>query len=81
MYFEQIRLTDMGCASYLIGSEKTRQAAVVDPGWNVDEYLKLAQAKGLKITHIFETHLHADHVSGNRRLAQLAGYGKFSPKG
>lgn len=73
MYFEQIRLTDMGCASYLIGSEKTRQAAVVDPGWNVDEYLKLAEAKGLKITHIFETHLHADHVSGNRRLAQLTG--------
>ncbi len=73
MYFEQIRLTDMGCASYLIGSEKTRQAAVVDPGWNVDEYLKIAQANGLKITHIFETHLHADHVSGNRRLAQLTG--------
>ncbi len=73
MYFEQIRLSDMGCASYLIGSEKTRQAAVVDPGWHVDEYLKLAHARGLKITHIFETHLHADHVSGNRRLAQLTG--------
>jgi glyoxylase-like metal-dependent hydrolase (beta-lactamase superfamily II)/rhodanese-related sulfurtransferase len=73
MYFKQIRLVDMGCASYLIGSEQNREAVVIDPGWNVEEYLKEAEANGLKITRIFETHLHADHVSGNRRLAQLTG--------
>ncbi len=73
MYFKQIRLTDMGCASYLIGSEQSGEAAVVDPSWDIEVYLKEAEAKGLKITRIFETHLHADHVSGNRRLAQLTG--------
>lgn len=73
MYFKQMRLADMGCASYLIGSEQTKEAAVIDPSWNVEEYLKEAEAQGLNITQIFETHLHADHVSGNRRLAQLTG--------
>ncbi|MBN9391462.1 MAG: MBL fold metallo-hydrolase [Chloroflexi bacterium] len=73
MFFKQIRLAAMGCASYLVGSEQTHQAAVIDPSWNVEEYIKEAEANALKITHIFETHLHADHVSGNRRLAALTG--------
>ena len=73
MFFKQIRLAAMGCASYLVGSEQTHQAAVIDPSWNVEEYIKEAEANALKITHIFETHLHADHASGNRRLAALTG--------
>lgn len=73
MFFKQIRLSDMGCASYLVGSEQTRQAAVIDPGWQIEEYIQEAEANNLKITSIFETHLHADHVSGNRRLAALTG--------
>lgn len=73
MYFKQFKLEGMGCASYLIGSKGTGEAAVVDPGWNVEDYLKEAQANNLRITHIFETHLHADHVSGNQRLARATG--------
>jgi glyoxylase-like metal-dependent hydrolase (beta-lactamase superfamily II)/rhodanese-related sulfurtransferase len=73
MYFKQLRLNDMGCASYLLGSARTKEAAVIDPGWNVEAYIKEATTQGFKITYIFETHLHADHVSGNRRLAQLTG--------
>jgi len=73
MYFKQFKLVGMGCASYLIGSEQTGEAAVIDPGWNVEVYVQEAQAQNLRITSIFETHLHADHVSGNRRLAASTG--------
>ncbi|HEX2910796.1 MAG TPA: MBL fold metallo-hydrolase, partial [Chloroflexia bacterium] len=73
MIFKQFRLADMGCASYLIGSEKSGQALVVDPGWEVEQYIKEAEKQNLRITHIFETHLHADHVSGNRRVAAQTG--------
>lgn len=71
MYFRQFRIADMGCASYLIGS--AGEAMVVDPQWRIEPYLRLAQKEGLKITAIVDTHLHADHVSGNRRLAAATG--------
>jgi glyoxylase-like metal-dependent hydrolase (beta-lactamase superfamily II) len=48
-------------------------AAVVDPDRDVQKYLDTAQSRGLKITHIIETHLHADHVSGNSDLAARTG--------
>ncbi len=73
MFFKQFKLDGMGCASYMIGSEKSGQVAVVDPAWEVEQYVAEAAAQNLKITHIFETHLRADHVSGNRRLASLTG--------
>jgi len=55
--------------SYLIGDDSTRTAAVIDPRPDVDVYLKKARELGLSITHIFETHIHADLVSGARELA------------
>jgi hydroxyacylglutathione hydrolase len=60
---------DLGCASYLIGDEVTGEAAVVDPAYDVDPYLAEADRAGLRITHVLETHTHADHVSGHGRLA------------
>lgn len=48
-------------------------AAVVDPRFEVDEYLDLARYMGVNIEHIFETHNHADHVSGHGRLAEATG--------
>jgi glyoxylase-like metal-dependent hydrolase (beta-lactamase superfamily II)/rhodanese-related sulfurtransferase len=71
MYFEQFYLTCLAHASYMIGSEG--EAAVVDPQRDVDIYLKAAEEQGLKIQHIFETHLHADFVSGHKELAARTG--------
>ncbi|MBV8891101.1 MAG: MBL fold metallo-hydrolase, partial [Acidobacteria bacterium] len=71
MHFEQFYLGCLAHASYLIGSGG--QAAVVDPQRDVDEYLKAAEQHGLKIRYIFETHLHADFVSGHKELALRTG--------
>src|SRR5207249_1102860 len=70
MIFQQIVNEESGCLSYLIGCGQAGRAIVVDPGRDrVHEYLRLARRRGLKITHVVETHTHADHISGNRDLA------------
>jgi hydroxyacylglutathione hydrolase len=71
MYFEQFYLGCLAHASYMLGSEG--EAAVVDPQRDVEIYLKAADQQGLKISHIFETHLHADFVSGHLELAKRTG--------
>lgn len=72
MYFRQLRLADIGCASYIVGGDGA--CAVIDPRWDVvPQYIGLAGRQGLKITHIIETHTHADHVSGASRLAERTG--------
>jgi hydroxyacylglutathione hydrolase len=74
MIFQQILNEEAGCLSYLIGCGQAGQAVVVDPARDrVDEYVSLARRKGLTITHIVETHIHADHVSGNQALAEKTG--------
>jgi glyoxylase-like metal-dependent hydrolase (beta-lactamase superfamily II)/rhodanese-related sulfurtransferase len=73
MIFKQIVHADLGCASYLIGDDKAGVAGVVDPRFEIDEYLELAAYLGVTITDIFETHNHADHVSGHGRLAAATG--------
>jgi hydroxyacylglutathione hydrolase len=71
MYFKQFYLGCLAHASYLIGSEG--EAAVVDPQRDVDQYIQEAEAQGLKIKYVIETHLHADFVSGHRELAARTG--------
>jgi len=71
MYFEQFYLTCLAHASYMVGSEG--EAAVVDPQRDVDIYLKVAEEQNLRIRYIFETHLHADFVSGHKELAARTG--------
>ena len=73
MLFRQVTHDDLGCASYLIGDEHAGVAAVVDPRFEIDEYLRLARYAGGRIEHILETHNHADHVSGHGRLAVATG--------
>jgi glyoxylase-like metal-dependent hydrolase (beta-lactamase superfamily II)/rhodanese-related sulfurtransferase len=74
MIFQQLVNEDAGCLSYLIGCGRAGAALVVDPGRDrVADYLALARRKGLAITHIIDTHLHADHVSGNQVLAAQTG--------
>ena len=71
MYFEQFYLGCLAHASYMFGSEG--EAVVVDPQRDVEIYLEAAQKHGLTIRHIFETHLHADFVSGHKELAARTG--------
>lgn len=72
MIFHQLHNEESGCLSYLIGCGQSGQAVIVDPGRDrVDDYIRLARRRGLRITHILETHTHADHISGNRDLAAL----------
>ena len=73
MFTQQFFVEGLGCASYLVGCEAKGVAAVVDPDRDVQKYLDTAQSRGLKITHIIETHLHADHISGNSDLAARTG--------
>lgn len=73
MIFRQLIHDDLGCASYLIGDEKAGTAAVVDPRFEIEEYLDLARYMGVSIDHVLETHNHADHVSGHGRLAAATG--------
>jgi glyoxylase-like metal-dependent hydrolase (beta-lactamase superfamily II)/rhodanese-related sulfurtransferase len=70
MIFQQLLNEESGCLSYLIGCTQAGQAVIVDPGRDrVAEYLGIARKKGLRITHVVETHTHADHISGARDLA------------
>jgi rhodanese-related sulfurtransferase/glyoxylase-like metal-dependent hydrolase (beta-lactamase superfamily II) len=71
--FRQLTHDDLGCASYLVGDEDAGVAAVVDPRFEIDEYLLLARYMGVEIEHVLETHNHADHVSGHGRLAAATG--------
>jgi hydroxyacylglutathione hydrolase len=60
-------------ASYLVGSAVTGDALVVDPCRDVDPYIRAAEREGVEITHVTETHIHADFVSGARELAERTG--------
>ena len=71
MFFRQILHEDLGCASYVIADGG--EAAVVDPKWEGDDYVTLAEEHDFRIAHVLETHNHADHVSGRGRLRQATG--------
>jgi glyoxylase-like metal-dependent hydrolase (beta-lactamase superfamily II)/rhodanese-related sulfurtransferase len=71
--FRQITHDDLGCASYLVGDHSAGTAAVIDPRFEIDDYLELARYLSVSIDHVLETHNHADHVSGHGRLAAATG--------
>jgi hydroxyacylglutathione hydrolase len=71
--FRQITHDDLGCASYFVGDHGAGTAAVIDPRFEIDEYLELARYLSVSIDHVLETHNHADHVSGHGRLAAATG--------
>jgi len=82
MYFHQRFIPGLAIASYMVGDEKAKSVAVIDPTRDVDEYLRIAQQEGLHITHILETHVHADYVSGSAELkARLNGEAKVVVSG
>jgi glyoxylase-like metal-dependent hydrolase (beta-lactamase superfamily II)/rhodanese-related sulfurtransferase len=73
MKFTQYYLDCLSQASYLIGDETTGRAVVVDPRRDIDEYVRDAEADGLRIELILETHFHADFLSGHLELAAATG--------
>lgn len=73
MFFELVYDKSLAQASYVIGCQAGGVAAVIDPKRDVDTYLEIAKANNMKITHILETHIHADFLCGSRELAKLTG--------
>jgi len=69
MLFRQFLDSDLGCASYLIGSEQAGEALVVDPAYAIEQYVEEAERHSLRIVRAVETHNHADHVAGHGRLS------------
>jgi hydroxyacylglutathione hydrolase len=71
VFFRQVLHGDLGCASYVFADGG--EAAVVDPKWEIEDYLALAGEHDFRVAHILETHNHADHLSGRGRLAEATG--------
>lgn len=70
MYFKRFYDTDLAQASYMIGCQKTGECLVVDPVRDIAQYLDEAKSQKLRVTHVTETHIHADYLSGSRELAK-----------
>jgi hydroxyacylglutathione hydrolase len=73
MFFKRFYDDMLAQASYMIGCQRTGEALVVDPNRDAAQYIAAADAEQLRITHVTETHIHADFVSGARELAGLTG--------
>lgn len=73
MILETIKSEGLAHFSYVVGDEQAGMCAVIDPRRDIDIYLDIARANNARITHILETHIHADFVSGSRELAASCG--------
>ena len=73
MFFRQYELGCLSLFSYLIGDETTGRAVVVDPQRDISQYLADAEAAGLRIERVIETHFHADFLSGHLEMAAATG--------
>jgi hydroxyacylglutathione hydrolase len=82
VFFRQLLNDDTACASYLLGCPTHRRFAVVDPHVDlVDDYVALAEAQGVPIVAVLETHVQADHVSGLPALVERTGATAYLPAG
>lgn len=73
MFFRPFYRYETGCAAYLLGCATCSRCAVVDPQVeDIPRYLDFARSKGMRITHVIDTHVHADHRSGGQALARAA---------
>ena len=73
MFFQHVYDKTLAQASYFIGCQKAGVAAVIDPKRDVDTYLEIAKQNNMKITHVLETHIHADFLTGSRELSAITG--------
>jgi hydroxyacylglutathione hydrolase len=82
MFFRQVLNESSACASYVFGCKSKARFAVVDPHADlVDEYIRIAEAQGIPIVAVLETHVQADHVSGLPELAERTGAVAYVPEG
>src|SRR5919109_194061 len=82
MFFRQLLNDSSACASYLFGCKTKARFAVVDPHVDlVEEYIRLAEAQGMPIVAVLETHVQADHVSGLPELVERSGATAYLPEG
>jgi len=73
MYFKQFLNEQCGCASYMIASRQSHEAAVIDPAIGTEQYDVLLSEREFTLRYVIDTHIHADHVSGARKLADKHG--------
>ncbi len=73
MFFKRLYDNSLAQASYIVGCQRTGEALVVDPNRDIEQYIVAAEKEGLRVTHVTETHIHADFVSGSRELASRTG--------
>lgn len=73
MYFKQFLDDRCGCASYMIASRQSHEAAIFDPGIETEQYTSLLRQRDFRLRYVIDSHVHADHVSGARRLAAAEG--------
>lgn len=73
MYFKQFLDERVGCASYLVASRQSNEAAIIDPAVMTDQYEALLAERGFQLRYVIDTHVHADHISGARALAAKHG--------
>jgi hydroxyacylglutathione hydrolase len=73
MFFQHVYDKSLAQGSYFIGCQKDGVAMVIDPKRDIDTYLEIARQNNMQITHVAETHIHADFLSGSRELASLTG--------
>jgi hydroxyacylglutathione hydrolase len=73
MFLKRFYDDGLAQASYLIGCAATGEALVIDANRDIQQYIDAAETEKLRITHVSETHIHADYVSGSRELAQVTG--------
>lgn len=73
MFFKQIYEPGLAHASYMVGCQKTGECLVIDAKRDIDTYIEIARQERLRITHLAETHIHADFLAGTRELADLTG--------
>ena len=73
MFFQHVYDKSLAQASYFIGCQKAGIAIIIDPKRDIDTYLEIAKQNNMKITHVTETHIHADFLSGARELAAVTG--------
>lgn len=78
MFIQSFFVSGLAHLSYLLGGKGT--CAIIDPRRDVEEYIAVAKAMGMRITHILETHLHADFISGHMDLAARTGAEVIVPK-
>ena len=81
MFFQQIKDPRLAQYAYIVGSRESGEALIIDPQRDVDRYIDLAESKGLRITAVTETHIHADFLSGARAPTWCIPAARWCPSG